>query len=66
MYTDFGDDAVHAIVREAWVLKLTWPQVLEELEELAEKFDGQFAECLDTAVREIVYNKLEFKTPFYI
>ena len=66
MYTEFGDDAVEAIVRTAKVLNLDWPQVLAELQSLADRFPEDFGEATDTAVREVVYNKLGFDTPFYI
>ena len=66
MYTSFGDDAIEAIVRQAKVLNLTWPQVLQELRDLAKRFPEDFGEATDTAVRECVYSKLGFDTPFYI
>jgi hypothetical protein len=66
MYTGFGNDAVDAIVRSAKVLNLTWPQVLQELRDLADRFPEDFGEATDTAVRETVYIKLGFDTPFYI
>jgi len=66
MYTEFGDDAVDAIVRSAKVLKLTWPQVLAELKSLAERFPNDFGEATDTAVRECVYDALGFETNFYV
>ena len=66
MYTGFGNDAVDAIVRSAKILKLEWPQVLQELQSLADRFPEDFGEATDTAVREVVYNKLGFDTPFYI
>lgn len=66
MYTQFGDDAIEAIVRQAKVLNLTWPQVLQELRDLAKRFPEDFGEATDTAVRECVYIKLGFKTDFYV
>ena len=66
MYTDFGNDAVDAIVRSAKVLNLTWPQVYQELRDLADRFPEDFGEATDTAVRECVYDALGFDTPFYI
>lgn len=66
MYTVFGNDAVDAIVRSAKVLNLTWPQVLQELQDLARRFPDDFAEATDTAVRECVYEALEFETDFYV
>jgi hypothetical protein len=65
MFTDFGNDAVDAIVRQARVLKLSWPQVLKELESLAERFPNDFGEATDTAVRECVYDALGFESSFY-
>ena len=66
MYTGFGDDAIDAIVRQAKVLNLTWPQVYAELQSLAKRFPEDFGEATDTAVRECVYDALGFDTPFYI
>jgi hypothetical protein len=66
MFTEFGNDAVDAIVRTAKVLNLDWPQVLKELESLANRFPNDFGEATDTAVREMVYDTLGFDTPFYI
>ena len=66
MYTVFGNDAVDAIVRSAKVLNLTWPQVLQELQDLARRFPDDFAEATDTAVRECVYDALGFETDFYV
>lgn len=66
MYTEFGNDAVDAIVRSARILKLTWPQVLQELSDLAKRFPEDFSEATDTAVRECVYTALEFDTDFYV
>jgi hypothetical protein len=60
MFTEFGNDAVHAIVRHARVLRLSWPQVYKELESLADRFPEDFGEATDTAVREAVYYALEF------
>jgi hypothetical protein len=56
MFTDFGNDAVDAIVRSAKILRMDWPQVYKELENLAKRED--FAEATDTMVREIVYDAI--------
>ncbi len=66
MYTDFGNDAIEAIVRRAKILNLGWPEVYADLKTLADRFPEDFGEATDTAVREVVYNKLGFDTPFYI
>ena len=66
MYTDFGNDAISAIVRTAKVLNLDWPKVYAELRSLADRFPEDFGEATDTAVREAVYLELGFTTDFYI
>ena len=60
MYTDFGNDAVHSIVRMARNLKMNWNQVYDELESLSRRFPNDFGEATDTAVRECVYIALGF------
>ena len=65
MYTEFGNDAVGAIVRQAKILKLDWPTVVDELRKLAKDWPKDFGEATDTAVRECVYYDLGFTTPFY-
>jgi len=66
MYTEFGNDAVEAIVRTAKVLNLDWPKTLAELRSLADRFPEDFGEACDTAVREAVYIELGFDTDFYV
>ena len=61
MFTDFGNDAVDAVVRRARISNMTWPQVLQELRDLAERFPEDFGEATDTAVREVVYAVLQFE-----
>ena len=56
MFSDFGNDAVAAIVRSAKILKMDWPTVESELEKLSQR--KEFAEATDTAVREAVYCEL--------
>ena len=53
MYTDAGNDAVHAIVEGAISNDLTWSEVVDCLSALSA--NEEFAECMDTMVREIVY-----------
>ena len=53
MFTQFGNDAVDAIVRRARMLNMEWNQVYDALEELAKT--ECFSEATDTAVRESVY-----------
>ena len=56
MYTDAGNQAVHAIVEHARENKLTWLEVFQELCRLSEV--KAFVEATDTMVREIVYDAI--------
>lgn len=58
MFTDFGNDAVDAIVRRAKILNCSWAAVERDLFTLSERED--FAEATDTVVRENVYVALGF------
>lgn len=66
MYSQFGNDAVEAVVRRAQVLQLDWPATYAELIDLANRFPHDFGEATDTAVRECVYDALGFTSSFYI
>ena len=50
MFSDFGNDAVDAIVRQARILNMTWDQVYDELYSLAERFPKDFGEATDTVL----------------
>lgn len=63
MFTELGNAAVHAIVVAARANNLTWPQTYRALSQLSEH--KEFGEATDTAVREIVYDALNFDSPFY-
>lgn len=58
MFSDFGNDAVDAIVRRAKILNVSWAAVEKDLYELSKNDD--FAEATDTAVREAVYITLGY------
>lgn len=65
MYTDLGNAAVHAVVESARANKMNWAQTYRALRSLSEQ--EQFAEAMDTAVRECVYHALSFRDePFYL
>jgi hypothetical protein len=56
MYTDAGNQAVHAIVEHALENKQSWLTVYQELCRLSEV--KAFGEAMDTMVREIVYDAI--------
>jgi hypothetical protein len=64
MFTDAGNQAVHAIVEHARENKLAWLEVYQELCRLAEV--EVFAEARDTMVREIVYDAIGADDDFYV
>ena len=64
MYTDAGNAAVHAIVEGAISNDLTWLETYQCLVNLAENPD--FAEALDTMVREMVYDAIGATGDFYV
>ena len=67
MYTDAGNQAVHAIVEHARENKLAWLEVYQELCRLAEV--QAFSEATDTMVRECVYSAVgtdERRESFYV
>ena len=64
MFTDAGNQAVHAIVEQARESKMAWLEVYQELVRLADV--EVFGEATDTMVREIVYDALGFNSDFYV
>ena len=64
MFTDAGNQAVHAIVERAQANDMAWLEVYQELCRLANV--AVFAEATDTMVREIVYDALNFNSDFYV
>ena len=64
MFTDAGNQAVHAIVEKARATDMAWLEVYQELVRLADV--GVFAEATDTMVREYVYSALSFQSDFYV
>jgi hypothetical protein len=64
MYTDAGNQAVHAIVEQARATNQAWLEVYQELVRLADV--EVFGEATDTMVREIVYDALGFNSDFYV
>jgi 2-methylisocitrate lyase-like PEP mutase family enzyme len=58
MFSELGNAAVHAIVVAARANNLTWAQVCRALSQLSEQ--KEFAESMDTMVREYVYSALGY------
>jgi hypothetical protein len=64
MYTDAGNAAVNSIVQGAISNDLAWLEVYQCLVNLADNPD--FAEALDTVVRELVYDAVGCTGDFYV
>jgi hypothetical protein len=66
MYTDKGNLAVHGIVIAARRQdRPTWSEVYAALSRLAREYPDECGEATDTAVRECVYDALQFTESFY-
>lgn len=66
MYTAAGNKMVHAVVERAKRNFWNWELTYGALKQLARNHPEIAGEATDTAVRECVYDKLGFDTPFYI
>ena len=66
MFSNSGNDLVDRVVAEARVQGWDWPKTQRHLALLARAHPKTAGEAYDTAVREIVYLKLNYKTNFYI
>jgi hypothetical protein len=62
MFSDKGNQIIENIVDRAREDNLSWPQVITLLEHTYKlaKISKQHTECLDTEVRECIYNELGF------
>ena len=58
MYTREGNRQVYHLVKAARAIGSSWPRTYKYLEELSKHNNGEFAEALDTVVREHVYKAI--------
>jgi hypothetical protein len=65
MFSYQGNLAVHGIVTAARENQLTWSEVYAALSSLARYYPDECGEATDTAVRECVYDALQFTESFY-
>lgn len=64
MFSEAGNQLIYNVTLAARKNNWSWPQTLEVLTVISKLPD--YKECLDTAVREYVYETLEYDTDFYI
>ncbi len=65
MYTKQGDQVAEKIVELAQAAGLDWTQTLSVMRFVANQKPDLCGELMDTAVREIIYDRCQFTTDFY-
>ena len=65
MYTDAGDVVAQKIVELSQAANLDWRQTEALMRFIADQKTEQYGELMDTAVREVVYQRCKFNTSFY-
>jgi hypothetical protein len=66
MYTDQGDVVADKIVALSQAAGLNWNQTYQVLQLIARIKQEEYGELMDTAVREVVYDRCKFTTDFYV
>lgn len=66
MYTDQGDVVAGKIVELAQAAGLNWTQTLSVMRFVADQKQDEYGELMDTAVREVIYDRCKFTTDFYV
>jgi hypothetical protein len=65
MYTKEGDQVAEKIVDLAKAAGLDWTQTLSIMRFVADQKSDLCGELMDTAVREVIYDRCEFTSDFY-
>jgi hypothetical protein len=66
MYTEEGDLVAQSIVNLTQAAGLDWTQTLSVMRFVATQNPDLCGELMDTAVREVIYDRCEFTTDFYV
>ncbi len=66
MYTDQGNVVAEKIVALSKAAGLNWAQTYELMRLIADHKSDEYGELMDTAVREVIYDRCEFTTSFYV
>ena len=66
MYTDQGDVVADKIVALSQAAGLTWEQTYQVMRLIANMKSDEYGELMDTAVREVIYDRCKFTTDFYV
>jgi hypothetical protein len=65
MFTDQGNLVADKVVELARAAGLDWKQTMSIMRFIGDQKREQYGEINDTAVRELIYSRCEFTTPFY-
>jgi hypothetical protein len=65
MYTKEGDQVAEKIVDLAKAAGLDWTQTLSIMRFVADQKSDLCGELMDTAVREVIYDRCNFTSDFY-
>jgi hypothetical protein len=65
MFTDQGNLVADKVVELAKTAGLNWKQTQMIMRVIGDQKRDQYGEINDTAVRELIYSRCEFTTPFY-
>ena len=65
MFTDQGNLVADKVVELAKAAGLDWKQTMSIMRFIGDQKRDQYGEINDTAVRELIYSRCEFTTPFY-
>lgn len=66
MYTKQGDQVAKQIVELVQAAGLDWTQTLSIMRFVADQKSDLCGELMDTAVREVIYDRCKFTTNFYV
>ena len=66
MFTDQGNVVADKVVELAKAAGLDWKQTMSIMRFIGDQKRDQYGEINDTAVRELIYSRCEFTTPFYV
>lgn len=66
MYTKQGNEVAEKIVALSQAAGLDWTQTLSIMRFIASQNPDQYGELMDTAVREVIYDRCKFTTDFYV
>ena len=65
MFTEEGNRMAEMLCDSAIEFQWTWPVLYANMRKVADAYPEKFGEIMDTAVREMMYDRCKFTTDFY-